>query len=380
MNKKLLFSVISLSGLMLAGCGNAPANTNDGSSYVTSVSMSQSYYTFENVGETFALSAEVTVLEGKEYTGGITWRTSESKVASVDNNGFVVANGGGECYITAIAGYKAAVCKITVRYHDETIGEFSLQETKITLKTGTTTVLHPYLSGSPVTSGVIWDTTNNTVASVENGVVKGESEGTATITAKYSDKTATCVVTVSNDAEAIFTITLDRKSETLLEGASTTLVATTSEPATVSWTSSDPSVASVDNGVVTALKEGTTTITATANEESDTCVITVNKPSEDDEDKVVQVNFYIDFNNVDKKHPYKTFPWYQNVPLAGSSKLPSNPTEAPDPAFPYFVGWSTHTIVDTKDDLWNMETDSVDGTTFVLNLYGIWSDVEDFNR
>ena len=83
---------------------------------------------------------------------------------------------------------------------------------------------------------------------------------------------------------AVSGITLDQTAATLTEGESVTLVATVS-PAdatdqTVTWETSDAAVATVENGVVTAVAAGTATITAKAGEHSATCVVTVTRKEE----------------------------------------------------------------------------------------------------
>ena len=86
--------------------------------------------------------------------------------------------------------------------------------------------------------------------------------------------------TVAVESVALNTGTLD-----LTVGASATLVATVAPnnatDKTVTWTTSDPSVAEVANGVVTAKANGTAVITATAGQFSAACVVTVSAASSD---------------------------------------------------------------------------------------------------
>lgn len=75
-------------------------------------------------------------------------------------------------------------------------------------------------------------------------------------------------------------ITLNRSNITLEEGGQEAITAiTTPSGNTVTWTSSDDTIATVENGVVTAVAEGTATITASmtysGNTYTDTCNITV---------------------------------------------------------------------------------------------------------
>ena len=100
---------------------------------------------------------------------------------------------------------------------------------------------------------------------------------------------------------------------------------------------------------------------------------------EEEKDYDCEIFFFIDYNNIDENDETGTklirhFEWYTDKPLALSGKVPQNPTHPLDPAFPYFVGWSSHTIIDSLDDLWKMDTDVV-GSAHFLYLYGIWSDV-----
>ena len=121
------------------------------------------------------------------------------------------------------------------------------------------------------------------MASVDaNGKVTAGKAGTATITAKAGDQSVTCEVTVT--AIPVTSISLDQTSLTMKSGDTVVLTATVG-PAnatdkTVSWSSSDGSVASVDaNGKVTAGKAGTATITAKAGDKTATCPVLVTMPS-----------------------------------------------------------------------------------------------------
>ncbi len=103
---------------------------------------------------------------------------------------------------------------------------------------------------------------------------------TATITAKAGDKTATCAITVV--ATPVTSITLDKTSASLKAGETVTLTATVNPSdatdKTVTWSTSDATVATVKDGVVTAIKVGSATITAQAGDKTATCAVTV-KPT-----------------------------------------------------------------------------------------------------
>lgn len=104
---------------------------------------------------------------------------------------------------------------------------------------------------------VTWTSSDDNVATVANGVVTGKAAGTVTITAKVGGKEDTHQVTVEG---LPITITGD---SSVLVGETITLTAVTSL-GTVTWTTSDAGIATVENGVVTGVSEGTVVITATA--------------------------------------------------------------------------------------------------------------------
>ena len=157
----------------------------------------------------------------------------------------------------------------------------SLDENTLSLKVGGTdgslmaTVL-PALATLPT---VVWASSDTNIATVSGGTVTPVAEGTCTITATADGVVASCVVTVV--FVHVTSVTLDKKTLSLTAGGATgTLVATVlpvnASAPTVTWTSSDPLVASVSSaGVVTPLTVGEVTITATADGKTDTCVVAV---------------------------------------------------------------------------------------------------------
>ena len=127
---------------------------------------------------------------------------------------------------------------------------------------------------------ISWSSSNQSVASVSSsGLVTAAGEGTATITATADGKKAECAVSVKK-AIAVSEVKLDKTELTLFEGKEETLTATVlpkdATDQTVTWSSSDPSVATVVSGKVTALKAGSTTITASVENIKAECIMTVN--------------------------------------------------------------------------------------------------------
>lgn len=137
-----------------------------------------------------------------------------------------------------------------------------------------------------------YSSNNESVATVStNGLVTGVSKGNATITISYINSagnslTDTCAVTVKVNTQSIAfpsqSVTLSRGSSNPTKQLSVTFNPTNTDAKGISWTSADTSVATVNgSGVVTGLKAGTSTITATVNNNvglanpSATCLVEV---------------------------------------------------------------------------------------------------------
>ncbi len=79
----------------------------------------------------------------------------------------------------------------------EEAGELSLNTDKVDMKSGETVTLIALITPNSLkNSTVIWESSNPSVASVENGVVTAHSNGTTTITASAFGKTATCIISI----------------------------------------------------------------------------------------------------------------------------------------------------------------------------------------
>lgn len=173
--------------------------------------------------------------------------------------------------------YSAATQKLSTT----SVTDITLNKTEGTLAVGDTETLVATIAPAGATNKMVeWSSSDESVATVdENGKVTAVKAGTATITAKAldGDKTATFTLTVK---EAATSVTLNKTAIELSVGASETLTATIAPSGAddaVEWTTSDETVATVDeNGKVTAVKAGTATITVTTkNGKTATCTVTV---------------------------------------------------------------------------------------------------------
>ncbi len=210
----------------------------------------------------------------------VTWTSSDVSIASVSGSGKVIAIKEGTTVITAQAGDKQAVCVVEVSKMVIPVTAITLNKNTLALEKGKYETLVATVSPLNATDKTVtWSSSNTQVVSVDqNGLVIALASGSALITAKAGDKTATCSVTVTVPVESI---TLSDATLTLVEEQSATLMATIypadATDKTVTWSSNNVAVATVNNGKVTAIKAGTATITATAGNKTATCAVTVNK-------------------------------------------------------------------------------------------------------
>ena len=223
------------------------------------------------VGETKTLTVKT-----DEQEPVIQWQSSDETVAVV-SDGVITAVGPGNATITATCGDYTATYTLTVR---RLLTGISLPETaqmnvgeaqKLTLQ------LEPEDANEAVTAA--WASSNPSIAKVStDGVVTPIAPGQAIITVSMGKFTASCQVTVLAPIQWITlntttgTLRLDKTKqlEVIYEPRNTT------DDKTVDWTTENADIASVDDqGVVTAHKRGTTTITGTVGTHSATYKITV---------------------------------------------------------------------------------------------------------
>ena len=159
----------------------------------------------------------------------------------------------------------------------------TLDQTELTLTAGKTASLKATVQPENTTDTIVWSSSKEEVATVENGIVTAKAACETVITATCGTVKAECAVTVTPPVMAS-AVTLDKTELNLYTGDTAALTAAiqpedTTDP-TIAWTTTDAEVASVQNGVVTAGKTGTATITASCGEAKAQCAVTVKAPAE----------------------------------------------------------------------------------------------------
>ncbi len=272
-----------------------PSNSNSNTKVsVKSISLNLKEATLD-VGETILVKATISPKDATNKK--VTWESNNKGVATVDN-GKITGISEGEATITVTTedGKHKASIKVKVKKKEEppTVVEvtgISLSDSSVTLFLNDEKILTAtVLPDNATNKKVVWSSSNDTIVSVQNGVIKALAEGEATITVTTEDgkHRATCTVTVKRKEEPpaiveVTEISLSNSSVSLFIGDEKTLTATVlPDNATnkkVVWSSSDDTIVSVKNGVIKALAEGEVTITVTTEDgkHKATCTVTVKK-------------------------------------------------------------------------------------------------------
>ena len=163
--------------------------------------------------------------------------------------------------------FRTATAFIIVPVFVETIPEtpLTLDKTNVELLTteghNTVTLTATYEEGAVFA----WESSAPEVATVENGVVTAVAPGTATITVKCNGKEASCTVIVSDKSVTLSSAFVYLYLQADEDGTTKnmkTLTATASDGSAITWSSSDNTIVTVENGKITGLKSGWATVTA----------------------------------------------------------------------------------------------------------------------
>ena len=251
---------------------------------VNSVSLNKSELTLRRFSSE---QLYATVLPEYADNKTVIWSSGNEYIATVDENGVVMAVGEGETIIQATAAdgsWNWGTCRVTVT--SIPVESINLNQDRITLEKGLTAQLSAtVLPENADKLTVTWESDNENVATVdENGLVTAVGGGDAFITARAGDGSpvwATCLVHVPIHVSSIEL----NQHELTFDGTygnfklTATLLPENADYCTITWCSDNEEVATVDgHGLVTAVGEGTATITATANDGSGvsaSCMVTV---------------------------------------------------------------------------------------------------------
>ena len=227
----------------------------------------------------------------------VSYSSSDPEVASVSTTGLITASQskGGSAVITITVndGYAPHTATCTVNVSKDCSGdiELSLNKSALSLlENSDYTLIASILPDDECTKDkkITWTSSNEDVATVENGVVHAKAEGSATITATTAGNgvtSASCEVTVSRDCSSgALELAMSSTKETIYMSSELTLTAEilTPNPCNdkIRWSSLNESIVKVSNGKVVPMGYGTTTVRATAVQDENSyaeCEVTVKK-------------------------------------------------------------------------------------------------------
>lgn len=196
----------------------------------------------------------------------VQWSSNKKKIASVNEFGEVTGLKKGKAVITAKIGKKKYKATVTVKKR-----QIKINPAKTTIEKNQHIFLQ--LLNKKDEDQAVWTTSNDKVVIVaQSGEIAGVKPGKATITAQVGKQKAKAEITVKAKP-----LSLSETKIEMDEESDEALSINNYENQKVEWSSSDKSIATVENGIIHAKKEGTVTITATIDKKDYTCKVTVHK-------------------------------------------------------------------------------------------------------
>ena len=245
-----------------------------------------------NVGDNETLTP--TISPSTATNQSVTWKSSNTKIASVDLDGVITGIKKGRVIITVttVDSKKTAKCVVTVKTAPIiNVTGINLNEENISMNVGDSDILTATITPDNATNqNVTWSSSDESIVTANSeGEIEGISSGDATITATTKDgnKKATCeitVVAVEDDTPIVNveSVSLDRKIISMKVGENEILTATINPNDATNknliWNSSNESVLTVDqSGRIVAVSSGSSDITVTSidGNKTDICKVTV---------------------------------------------------------------------------------------------------------
>ena len=235
-----------------------------------------------------------TTLKVKNTRKKVKWKSSNSKIASVNSAGKVTGKKAGRAKITATVNKKKYTCTVTVKAAKKAVkvSKIKLNKNRISLNTGKSYTLKAAVSPSKASNKKLsWKSSNTAVVTVNSkGVVIAKKAGSAVITATAKDgsrKKASCKVTVKGTSKKdtrVSKLIVSSKKSVNVNG--TLQLSVSVHPSglskTFTWKSDNTKIATVSSsGLVTGISAGTVKISVTTNDKWKDSVfvyINVNKP------------------------------------------------------------------------------------------------------
>ena len=256
------------------------------------------------------ITKNVNLNTGEKYSidyskGTYTWTSSSQSVAKVSDDGEIIALKNGDAIITIKKGNETIEYKVHVDKLEESVvvTNIKMEKNTIELEKNKTYDMKVEFTPSNVSNvELTWTSSNETVATVKNGTIKAVAPGTSIVTVMTPNGNVDyCLVKVLGDGNynPVESISIKSTDVSLNKGTSYSLtydVVPSESINLIVWESSNPEVATVENGVVYALKSGEVKVTAKSGDVSKTINVKVNEEKSEELPKVV-----LNYNNIGLK-------------------------------------------------------------------------------
>ncbi len=284
---------------------NSSSSSSSSSSVaVQSVSLNTSSVSLYT-GNTYTLRATVNPSNATNKT--VTWRSSNTNVASVSQSGVVTANNSGSATITASVGGKSASATIYVSNNTVQVTSLTLNRNTLDLYTGETYTLRATVNPSNATNKTVtWKSSNTNVVTVSSsGYIVAKKAGNAIITATAGGKSVSAFIYVSDRDLAVQSVNFDDSNLTLNVGDSYKLKYTVNPSGAIYnkkivFTSTNKSVITLKDDVITAVGAGTSIIGISIDGKTDYMTVTVK------DNKTYSYTYYL-MNKISSSDVNKTY-------------------------------------------------------------------------
>ena len=272
------------------GATGPVADTHDVSVRIASVSVTPGTGTLASLGDTLLVTAEAKDVMGAAVPGvTIAFSTSDDGVATVSNDGTVVAVGNGQAIVTASADSRTGQTTVTV---DQMATGVAMAASLDTLTSfgdeRAYTATAADARGNAVTDGFTWTLSDPSVATIAGSTASvaatAAGNGTTSVQVARDGFSASATLVVKQVVAAVSvspsTLSVFETATGQLSGSPQDARGNTVAGSAVTWGSADQAIATVDGqGVVTGVAAGSVTITATVSGMSGSAGVTVTTPS-----------------------------------------------------------------------------------------------------
>lgn len=321
-------------------------------------------------GATQQYAAVATLSDGStnNVTSAVTWTSSATAVAAINNAGLATGLASGATTLKATVDGISGTATLTVTPAAASLSSITVTPATASLAAGASqqfTATGNYSDGSTanLTSSVTWTSSDPSVATINAaGLASGVAAGSATITAALNGVTGAASLTVTATVATLTSIAVTPPNPTFTAGATQQFTATATYSdgstanvtTTATWASSNPSAATINaSGLATGDAAGATTISATLNSITGSTAATVSAASTPG----VNVTTWHYDNNRDGLNPNETKLTPANVTASSFGKLYSFQTDGYAYAEPLLmsnvtINGATHNVlyVATEND------------------------------